>query len=60
MSIHPTTTNQEMEFVCQSIKALAENHQHWAKEYTYDKNNNEFIHQNACTFEKELVAKWFQ
>jgi selenocysteine lyase/cysteine desulfurase len=26
MSVHPTTTNAEIEFVCTSIKALAENH----------------------------------
>jgi hypothetical protein len=26
MSIHPTTTNAEIEFVCNGIIALAENH----------------------------------
>lgn len=59
MSIHPTTTNQEIQFVCDGIKALAENHQDWAKEYSYDKNSNEFLHKNALAFEKELVENWF-
>jgi selenocysteine lyase/cysteine desulfurase len=60
MSIHPTTTNEEMHWVCESIKALAENHQDWAKEYNYDKESNEFMHKNAKAFEKELVEEWFK
>jgi len=60
MSIHPTTTNREIEFVCSSIKALAKNHPDWAKDYIYDKNTNEFIHKNANSFETELVEKWFE
>ncbi|MBF2707705.1 aminotransferase class V-fold PLP-dependent enzyme [Flavobacterium soyangense] len=60
MSIHPTTTNEEIKFVCESIKALAENHEAWSKDYNYDKNSNEFIHKNAKPFEKELVEKWFK
>ncbi len=59
MSIHPTTTNKEIKFVCDSIKTLAENHKIWAKDYNYDKNSNEFIHENAVQFEKELVERWF-
>ena len=60
MSIHPTTTNQEIEFVCESIKALAANHEDWSKDYNYDKNSNEYIHDNALPFEKELVDEWFK
>jgi selenocysteine lyase/cysteine desulfurase len=60
MSIHPTTTNQEIQWVCDSIKALAENHQDWAKDYIYDKNTNEFVHKNAKLFESELVENWFK
>jgi len=60
MSIHPTTTNEEMEFICESIKALARNHKNWSKDYNYDKNSNEFIHKNSKSFEKELVDEWFK
>ncbi len=60
MSIHPTTTNEEIEFVCDSIKELAENHEAWSKDYNYDKNSNEFVHKNAKPFEKELVEEWFK
>lgn len=59
MSIHPTTTNVEIKFVCQSIIALAENHKEWSKDYVYDKNTNEFIHKQSINLEQEMVANWF-
>lgn len=60
MSIHPTTTDEEIAFVCESIKDLAKNHQTWALDYSYNKNTNEFIHKNATSFEDELVKNWFK
>ena len=59
MSIHPTTTNSEIKYVCDSIKALAENHQHWKNVYQYNKNSNEFVHENAEQLEKQMVENWF-
>lgn len=59
MSIHPTTTSAEIEYVCDSIKALAENHTDWAKDYEYNKNSNEFVHKNALHQEEAMVKKWF-
>ena len=60
MSIHPTTTNQEIQFVCNSIKTLAANHQSFIADYVYDKNSNEFIHINAKPLEKVMVEAWFK
>lgn len=60
MSIHPTTTNEEIQFVCESIKALAANHKDWSKDYNYDKITNEFVHKNAKPLEKEMVENWFK
>lgn len=60
MSIHPTTTNAEIRFVCNSIKELAQNHKEWAADYHYDKKTNEFLHKQAGSFEKELVSQWFR
>lgn len=59
MSIHPTTTNDEIRYVCDSIKELAANHERWAADYVYDKKSNEFTHREAGTFEKDLVRRWF-
>ena len=60
MSIHPTTTNDEIKFVCDSIKELARSHKIWSKDYNYNKNSNEFVHNDAKSFEKELVDEWFK
>ena len=59
MSIHPTTTFKEIEFVCNSIITLAQNHKLWSLEYQYNNATNEFINNNATNPEKEMVEKWF-
>lgn len=33
MSIHPTTSNAELEFICSAIKTLAEQHKNWSTDY---------------------------
>lgn len=59
MSVHPTTTSAEIEFVCESIRLLAANHQEWSKEYQYNPKTNEFLHKEVKSSEKERVAAWF-
>jgi len=60
MSIHPTITNKEALFVCESIKQVAENFEEWEKEYEYDATKNEFIHKTARPIEPSIVNKWFK
>jgi selenocysteine lyase/cysteine desulfurase len=59
MSIHPTTTSEEVLFVCNSIKELATHHETWKLDYKYDKNSNEFVHVHSKELEKDMVSKWF-
>jgi len=58
MSIHPTTTNAEIAYVCNSIQALAENHEEWAKDYQYKPGTNEFVHADA-TDNHDMIMQWF-
>ncbi len=58
MSIHPTTTNEEIKFVCDSIKALAAHHKEWANDYRYDATTNEFRHLHEVS-QQEKVRQWF-
>jgi selenocysteine lyase/cysteine desulfurase len=60
MSIHPTTTSKEIEYVCNSIISLAENHKNWASEYNYEAKTNNFHHKNDMLSEKEMVKSWFK
>lgn len=61
MSIHPTTSSEEVAYVCQSLKDLASNHKEWAKDYVYNRNTNEFVHHTLV--EGDLYAtpvdSWF-
>jgi selenocysteine lyase/cysteine desulfurase len=59
MSVHPTTTTEEIIFVCNSINDLSNNYQDWIGEYEYDSKTNEFFHKNAIHSEKEMVSSWF-
>lgn len=60
MSIHPTTTSAEIQYVCESIKALANNHEQWSQEYRYNNATNEFTHINASPVENTMVKQWFE
>jgi selenocysteine lyase/cysteine desulfurase len=60
MSIHPTTTDAEIAYVCDGIRQLAQNHETWAQDYTYDSKSNEFVHKNAKKGEFEMVKSWFK
>ncbi|WP_456424483.1 aminotransferase class V-fold PLP-dependent enzyme [Lutibacter sp.] len=60
MSIHPTLTNKEVFYVCDSIKKVAENFMEWGKEYTYNATKNEFTHNTAKPIEKSIVNNLFE
>jgi len=56
MSIHPTLTDEEIKYVCASIKNLAENFQDWKGDYEVDLFRNIIRHKNdACA--KELTSE---
>lgn len=60
MSIHPTTTNKEVDLICDAIISLAENFTEWEKDYQYNETTNEFIYKGFESKEKELVESWFR
>ncbi len=60
LSIHPTMTDTEMEFLAQALESLAKNHLEWAKDYVYDGQKNEFYHRSKPQVEAEMVAAWFK
>ena len=60
MSIHPTTTSKEIEYVCDAIIALAQNHEEWKNDYQYSNQTNEFTHKDFKKSIKDKVENWFQ
>ncbi|MGG8495021.1 aminotransferase class V-fold PLP-dependent enzyme [Tenacibaculum sp. TC6] len=59
LSIHPTITDEEVNFICNSLNALANNIDEWAKDYHYDLIKNDYVHNSIEPIEQELVAEWF-
>ncbi len=60
LSLHPTMTNDELAFIMEAIKAVAENANEWKKDYTYAPYANEFYHK---TFDPPLakqIRAWFE
>jgi len=61
MSIHPTTTDEEIIYVCDSIIELAKNHKSWADDYDYDRFTNEFVHKTfKGTARQQKIENWFK
>ncbi len=60
MSIHPTMTNEEVEFICNAIEVVAKNHKVWGEDYRLDSIKNEFIHNSNTNVEKEIIGDWFK
>lgn len=56
MSIHPVMSNEEVLYILDCIKALAENHIEWANEYVYNPQTNEYQYQYNP--EGAMVEKW--
>jgi selenocysteine lyase/cysteine desulfurase len=46
VSFHPTTTNEELAYIIESMKKLCLNHKEWAKEYNLNSSSNEYFHIN--------------
>jgi selenocysteine lyase/cysteine desulfurase len=59
MSIHPTMSNSEIDFIINSLKELVANHQEWAKDYKYDTDSNEFQHKSYRGEEENMIDSWF-
>ena len=55
-SIHPTTTNNEIEYVCDSLIALAGNYEEWVKDYK--SFEGKYVHINEVT--SPLLGSWFE
>lgn len=57
MSLHPTSTNAEAQFVCDAIRELSKNFSEWAKDYNYNVQSNEFFHTNEK--DQNMMEHWF-
>ncbi|PKP20884.1 MAG: selenocysteine lyase [Bacteroidetes bacterium HGW-Bacteroidetes-21] len=59
VSLHPTTTNEEMEYILNAIREVVENHVVWGEDYNYDVRKNEFFHKTFNNNHQDTLAAWF-
>ena len=59
LSIHPTMTNAEIEFIMDAIELTALNFEEWGRDYTYDAGSNEYVFKEFEGRERGWVEDWF-
>ena len=61
MSVHPTMSNQDVDFIVNAIEELAENHHSWSRDYSYNKSKNTFLYKNQkfALDNKNRGESWF-
>ncbi len=59
MSVHPTMTNDEIYFICDSIKQIVQNISNWQKDYKYSSSNNEYCNLNDNNGQ-EIIEKLYK
>jgi len=59
LSMHPTITNYELNFICKSLQELSIHIKDWGNDYNYDSSKNDYTHKFIEPIEKELVTSWF-
>ncbi|RPI71778.1 MAG: aminotransferase class V-fold PLP-dependent enzyme, partial [Ignavibacteriales bacterium] len=60
MSIHPTTTDEDLYFITCAIKDIVTNISVFEKDYKYSSSNNEFFNVKGNGKEKEELNTWFE
>jgi len=59
LSVHPTMTNAEIDFIMDAIELTASRFRDWIKDYTYDPESNEYSFRGIGTREQFPVKDWF-
>ncbi|TNE71728.1 aminotransferase class V-fold PLP-dependent enzyme [bacterium] len=59
LSLHPTMTNEEAEYIVEAIANTVKNAQEWALDYEYDGKANDFIPKNQKDGLSDLVKTWY-
>ena len=59
LSVHPTMTNAEIDFIMDAIELTASHFQEWMKDYTYDPESNEYSFKGIEAKEQSKIEDWF-
>jgi selenocysteine lyase/cysteine desulfurase len=60
ISIHPTTTSEELDLMVDAVRQISENAEEWGADYEYDLHKNEFKYKGHPLKSPEDYLSWFQ
>ena len=60
LSVHPTMTNAEIDFIMDAIELTASHFQEWMKDYAYDTERNDYYVKGFEAKEKGMVEDWIK
>jgi len=60
LSLHPTMTDDELNFTCDAIRQVQQNHKVWSQDYIYNNKTNEFRHNLEPKDKTSQVVDWFK
>ncbi len=58
-SLHPVTTNAEVEYFLNAVDEIIHNANDWKEDYSYDKTTNEYYHKSEDRTKLKEVKSWF-
>jgi hypothetical protein len=59
LSVHPTMTDAEVEFMLDAIELTAAYWRTWAKDYRYEAGSGQYLYREVESTEKSRIEKWF-
>ena len=59
LSIHPTTSDAELDYIIQAVQQVAQYASEWATDYEYDLHSNEFHYRNSSRKTIDDYLSWF-
>jgi len=59
LSLHPTTTDEELDYILTALRDIQANAACWEQDYTYDPKTNEFLHRDTGADMNRTVERWF-
>lgn len=60
LSLHPTMTNPELEYIIKALAEIDQNHKKWGEDYAYNKHNNEFKRISDDCHISDRVNEWYK
>ena len=60
MSLHPTTTDEEIDFILDALNQIQQHGSTWEADYSYDSHANEFRHKDDHGNFQRPMEEWFK